>query len=300
MFEKLVSHLSDGSLNRIDLLKMLRTAEEYGSQHIFLFDCTKPTATSIVNENTLRESLQKLDLIEILDRPRIVAKPKGLELTEARIDRGTDGISKLLIKAVDIHSYRERKSKEVKGDLEIETYQWQHDRVVDMFSLSSDGLLEVKIESRKNVVDYEELCENLLAKATGIIERIKFSAKSLAKTRISLIKGREKLGNLVRFADNQLRDGEGRVITVATGFKQQELYPKGSASDKAVEGFLSVGIPLCDEVDCFWLKKPGLSVPSKELHTLIGGADHEFTITTRSDRKDYEYALAQILRFTNN
>ncbi len=85
---------------------------------------------------------------------------------------------------------------------------------------------------------------------------------------------------------------------MATGTRQQELYPEGSASDKGMEAFLSVGVPVCDEVDCFWIKRKNSNVPSVEVHTLIQGADNEFTVTAQCDRTDYEYALAQVTNLT--
>ena len=106
------------------------------------------------------------------------------------------------------------------------------------------------------------------------------------------------MGHIVRFADNQLRDKDGNSISVASGSKQQELYTKGSASDKAMDGFLSVGTPTWDGIDCFWLTRKGSPEPSVELHTLISGENNEYALTAQYIRKDYEYVLAQILNLT--
>jgi hypothetical protein len=85
---------------------------------------------------------------------------------------------------------------------------------------------------------------------------------------------------------------------MATGSRQQELYPEGSATDKSLEAFLSVGVPACDEVNCFWVLRKGSPVPSTETHTLIMGADNEFTLTGKCDRADYEYVLSNILNLS--
>lgn len=299
LFERLVTLLGDGRLHRSDILRMLRDAEEFGRQHIFLHSCSRKNAMELINETTLSVNLAKLDLSEIMTKPRIVGKSKGLQLVEARIDTPKKGMMRsLILKAVDVNSYRERESKVIDGDREIETYLWQHDRVVDLISVREDGLLEVRIQSRRNAVNYEELADNIFTKTTGLIERIKFQPISLAKARLTLIQKRSQMGHMVRFADNQLRDKYGNSISVASGSKQQELYTKGSASDKAMDGFLSVGTPTCDEIDCFWLTRKGSPEPSVELHMLIAGANHEYALTAQCDRKDYEYALAQILNLT--
>jgi hypothetical protein len=298
-FERLAGLINSSKLSRTDILSLLQDAEEYGRQHVFMSTCSKSVALGLINQNTLLNNLAALNNTEIFSKPLIVAKPKGLQLTEARIDvPKTGGLGSLIIKAVDVHSYRERTDKQINGDIEIETYEWRHDRVVDLISVRADGLMEVRIQSRKNVADYVTLANNLIAKATGLLDPLKFAPFSLAKARISLIEKRYTLSHIVELADNQLRDSEGRIITVATGHRQQELYPKGSASDKAVQGFMSVGKPKCDEVDCFWIPRKGTPVPTQDLHTLISGADNEFTLTTHCGRKDYEYALAQLLYFS--
>jgi hypothetical protein len=299
LFERMATLLSDKRLSREDLLRMLREAEEFGRQHVFLYSSSRNYATSLMNEATLQANLAKLDLVEIFAKPRIVGVAKGLQLVEARIDTPKKGgMRALVIKAVDVHSYRERESKVIEGDREIETYLWRHDRVVDVMSVREDGVLELRLQARRNTVNYEELAENLFTKSTGIIERMRFPPMSLAKARLTLIQKRTQMGHIVRFADNQLRDKDGNVISMASGSKQQELYSKGSASDKAVDGFLSVGTPMCDEIDCFWLMRKGSPEPSTELHTLIAGSNNEFALTRQCSRKDYEYALAQILNLT--
>lgn len=46
----------------------------------------------------------------------------------------------LVLEATDVNSYRERESKIIEGDREIESYLWQHDRVVDVLAVREDGL----------------------------------------------------------------------------------------------------------------------------------------------------------------
>jgi hypothetical protein len=62
---------------------MLRDAEEYGRQHVFLFSCSRNDASSLVNEGVLEKNLAKLDLSELLKKPRIVNRVAGLQLVEA-------------------------------------------------------------------------------------------------------------------------------------------------------------------------------------------------------------------------
>jgi hypothetical protein len=299
LYEKrLLPLLQEGRIDRSNILQMLRDAEEYGRQHVFLFSCSRNDASSLVNEGVLEKNLAKLDLSELLKKPRIVNRVAGLQLVEARIDKPKRGMRSLVVKAVDVRSFRKLIDKVVDGDRETETYEWEHDRAVNVISVREDGRTEVRIQSHKNSLNYEHQANELFAKTTGIIDRIRFTPISLAKARITLVKKRKELAYLVRFADNQLRDREGRTFSLATGSRQQELYPDGSASDKSMEAFLSVGVPICDEIDCFWIVRPNSPVPSVELHTLIQGADNELTLTAQCTPTDHEYALDQIFNLT--
>jgi hypothetical protein len=299
MYEKrLVPLLQEGRIDRSDILKMLSDAEEYGRQHVFLYTCSKSDASGLVNEGVLEKILAKLDLTELLKKPRIVNRVSGLQLVEARIDKPKRGMRSLVVKAVDVRSSRKLIDKVIDGDRETETYEWEHDRAVNVISVREDGRAEVRIQSHKNALDYEKQANELFAKTTGIIDQIRFRPLSLAKARIALIRKRKEMAYLVRFADNQLRDREGRTFSLATGKRQQELYPEGSASDKSMEAFLSVGIPVCDEIDCFWVVRPNSKVPSVELHTLIQGADNELILTAQCTPMDHEYAVDQIFSLT--
>lgn len=203
-----------------------------------------------------------------------------------------------MIRAVDVRTFRKLENTEYKGDLEIQTYKIEHQRAVNVISIREDGLTEIRIQAYKNAIDYENAAEDMFNKAAGLIERIRFDFLSLARARLTLLQKRNQLGHIVRFADNEIRDREGNVMSLASGSRQQGLYLAGSASDKSMEAFLSVGTPTCDEVDCFWLVRANSDVPSTEVHTFIGGANNEVEFPAHCDRKDYEYALAQILNFT--
>lgn len=295
---KLLPALQDGKLNRSDLVKMIREAEEYGRQHVFLYQCSQKEAMDLMNPESLVANLAKMGLSELKEKPRLVKDVNGLQLVDVRIDQPKRGDRSLVIKAVDVRSYKTQIDKRVEGNREFVTYEVEQERAVNLISVREDGLTEVRIQSYRNALDYPRAVEDLFAKATGIIERMQFAPISLTRARLRLVTDRKKYAHLVRFADTELRDKEGRVLSLATSFAQQELYADGSASDKGIAGFLSVGKPTCDEVDCFWVKRANSNLPTTELHTLIGGQNNEFVLTAQCSRTDYQYALAQILSLT--
>jgi hypothetical protein len=295
---RLLPALKSGRMTRADVVRMIRESEEYGRQHVFLYRCSKSDAAGLVNSDTLTANAKKMGLAELLEKPRVVAEPKGLEIVDLRIDAPRKEQRALTIKAVDLREHRNQISVEKQGNREIVTYEWERDRAVNLISVRQDGLVEVRIQSYKNSLDYEKAATNLLNKAAGFVDPLRFSPISLSRARIRFVKERKTLSHLVRFADNQLRDREGRTYSMASSGRQQELYPEGSATDKSLEAFLSVGVPSCDEVNCFWIRRKGSEVPATELHTLIMGADNEFSVTGQCDRMDYDYVLSNILNLS--
>ena len=299
LYEKrIVPALQQQKLGRVDILRMLRDAEEHGKQHVFLYKCSRSDAQALVNDGELKKNLAEMNLSEILSEPRIVNQAVGLQLVEARIDTPKRGMRSLILKATDLRSFRKLISQTRDGERETLVYETEHERAVNLIVVREDGRTEIRIQSYKNALDYAKAAQAMFDKVVGLVDQLRFSPISLAKARITAVVKRKELCHLVRFSDTQLRDKEGRTITVATGASQQELYPDGSATDKGVQGFLSVGKPECDNVDCFWLKRDKSPVPSLEVHTLIDGADNEVAFTAKLERVDYDYALDQVINLT--
>jgi hypothetical protein len=295
--KRLEPALASGHLNRAMILGLVRAAEEYGRQHVFLFECSKDTATEAVSEAGLAKRLAKLDISDLLTKPRLVELGKGLQLVEIRIDKMHGACRALVIKAVDTRSHRVLVKREESEDEEILTYKVERDRAVNLIKVHSDGIAEVRIQSHKNALDYGKAAEDLLAKATDIVDRLKFGDLSLAKARSYLLKNRHKLSKQILYRDTLLRDKFGNAMSLASGSLQQNLYQDGGGADAGLEGFLSAGKPSSDEVNCIWLKNNGGTGPSGDIPTFIGGANNEFVVLAHCDGADYDYVLEKITAF---
>jgi hypothetical protein len=292
--------LDRGDLTRKDILQLLIDSEEYGRQHVFLYQCSPKTEIAyLLDESTVRQRLSKLDLEGLYERPRIVERPKGLQLVDVRHEQNAPGKA-LIIKAVNLRRRRNLLKKEEAGDLEILTYQWEEDRAIYVLRLSQNGLAEVRIQSYRNSIDYAKEAEEFFAKCTGIIDRFKFEDFSLAPTRLHMIQKRKTLTTLVRFGENTLRSKKGGGVRVFGSDWAKNMYEDDEELDGSVETFLSKGKgkSKCDEVNCTWLKRQGNSAPLSDIHTFIGGANNEFVVLPQCERSDYEYVLEKITGFS--
>jgi hypothetical protein len=200
--------LQSGALDRGDIVQLIRESEEYGRQHVFLFRCSKSEALSLNNESVIRSRLADLDLGNLLSNPRIIDTPRGLQLVDVRLE-GLGNERSLIVKGIGVRRRRVHIGTEKSGNREIVTYEWEEDRCVNVLRVSTQGLVEVRIQSYRNAVDYAAEAEELFAKCTGIVDRLKFEDFSLARARLHLIQKRNSLSDFVRFAENTLRSKMG-------------------------------------------------------------------------------------------
>jgi hypothetical protein len=114
--DRLKVALDAGDLDRTDLLQLLRASEEHGRQHVFLYRCSKTEAAELTNESSLRKRLATLDLLGLLDAPRIVEMVPGLQLVEAGIEQTSTG-SYFVAKLVDVRRYKTQIGKETNARL---------------------------------------------------------------------------------------------------------------------------------------------------------------------------------------
>jgi hypothetical protein len=290
--------LDRGDLTRKDILQLLVDSEEYGRQHVFLYKCQSTETSHLLSESVVRQRLAALDLAALCDRPRIVEKPKGLQLVDVRHEQ-TGADKALIIKAVNLRKRRNLITREELNDLEILTYRWEEDRAIYVLRLSQTGFTEVRIQSYKNAIDYVQDAEDFFAKCIGVIDRFKFEDISLARARLYMIKNRKTLTKIVRFGENTLRSRKGGNVNVVTSDWAKNMYEDDEELDSSVESFLSKGKgkSICDTVNCTWLRSSVTGVPLSDIHTLIKGANNEFVVVPQCERSDYEYVLAKITSF---
>lgn len=283
------------NFDRTDLINLLRETEEYGRQHVFLFDAVGRYHKQVIDESYLLKRLKTLDLDDLLNKPRIVDVPPGLQLVDIRLENGAKG-KDLVVKGVG-----QRRSKVKIGSapdgLSVQ-YDWQYDRGIYVLRISSTGLTELRVQSFKNALDYMQEAEEMFNKCAGFVERIRFQPRSLTKARLIMVRDQKKLRSRIRFGANDLRSKKGGGMTLSTGDWQRDLYDGDEEMEGTLEAFLAKGkgISRCDAVNCTWTKN-GNAALSMDVHAYLGGASNEFQVIPHCERSDYEYVLEEILKF---
>ncbi len=293
--ERIVPAVKAGKLPDSAVFRLLRDSEEYGGQHVFLYETTKTNAANLVNDETLAKRLGTLGRNDLLKEPDLLSRAGSRALADARIETGPSGRA-LVLKAVEARIFYKLQNQydEKGGQFRIKRYQRHEVRSVDVLRIHSDGFAELRIHAHDLSADYSDQVTNAWHFFAHFASRFQFNDKSISKAQQNLWKSKAALKNVLRYSDSRLRDTKGTVLTAATGAHQDSLFDDEKAS-KSIDAFWDDDT-VCDKSNLWWLKTSDElgSVPSRPVHTVMAGSPNEFTVPGTCNREDYEYVLAQI------
>jgi hypothetical protein len=293
--QRIAPALKAGQLPIGALIGLLRDSEEYGSQHVFLYQTSKTNAASLVNDNTLSSKLTKLGRADLLEEPDLLSVAGSRALADARIEKGPSGRA-LVLKAVEARvMYKlEDEHEENGGRYKIKRYRRIEVRAVDVLRVHSDGFTEMRIHAHDSGSDYSTQVNNAWHFFAHFASRFQFDDMSITKAQQKLWKQRAALKDILRYSDSRLRDSTGAVLTAATGAQQDSLFDNVRAAN-SIDAFWD-DETICDKSNMWWLKtsEEPFSVPSRPIHVVIQGATNEYIVPGTCNKEDYEYVLAQI------
>jgi len=296
LFGKRVSKaIEDKELSREDLVDLIRLSEEHGDQHVFLYGTSPKRAAQLVDRGKVESSLEKMGLLPLLSRPRILDQPSSPTITDVRLDES------LVAKVVEKRTYQRFVDQRTEGDFLVRRYREFAVRAVNLFRLRNDGLLELRIYAHENSNDYRNDVTKMWSLLSFLFSPGDFKELSIAKAKTNLWKNRNALKSVLRYSDSTLRNALGTALSASTGSEQQSLFDDEGASN-SLDEFLRHKA-YCDTSNVWWLKGGGKKtenefdmLPSKDIHVLLKGATNEFTVTAKCSKQDYEYVLDQLRR----
>ena len=273
-----------------DLMMLLAESEEHGRQHVFLFKATSRTARALMSEESVRRAAHNLGISALLREPKVLDTPDEPTYTDIRWEE-SEGLS-LIIKIVETKVSHEFCDERVEKGILTKTYRVVSERVVNVVKLRNDGLLQIRVGSRRNSSGgYEESLGRVLKMVQPFLDLSKFRRLSLGNVKNQLWSNRDTLGHLVRYSDATLKNDQGTMLRAATGTKEANLHDDQGASD-GLAAFMKHEA-YCDSSNIFFHPQDG-GIPSKEIHVLMRGMDNEFALTVHCPKVDYEYVLRQI------
>ncbi|MDP9052150.1 MAG: hypothetical protein M3O31_15730 [Acidobacteriota bacterium] len=223
--ERIIPAVKDGKLPESAVLRLLRNSEEYGGQHVFLYETTKANAAALVNDDTLAKKLTSLGRADLLKEPDLLSRAGSRALADVRIESGPAGRA-LVLKAVEARVFYklENQYDEKGGQYRIKRYQRHEVRAVDVLRVHSDGFAEMRIHAHDYSADYSDQLTKLWHFFAHFASRFQFTEKSISNAQQNLWKSRSSLKQVLRYSDSRLRDTKGAVLTAATGAQQDSLF----------------------------------------------------------------------------
>lgn len=279
-----------------ELADLLRSAEEHGRQHVFLYNCNKEVALGFMNKTLIIESLHNYGLDKLIDKPKILDQPQSPEIVEIRWDGGnTENPKWLVIKVVETRETSELLSEATKGDILTKKWRIKKERAVNVFRLRADGSLELRIASQKSA-KYTPEINKMWKIVEDFLPRKNFNEISLTKAKEYLWENRETLQDLVRYSDITLRDDTGSTIKAATGSPTSDLY-ENHGINNSMEVFHKHDA-YCDSHNIWFKLKNRIDVEKPhEIHVLLSGEINEFAVTRQCSSEEYEYGYDKLQSF---
>lgn len=288
--DRILPSIENGQLDPNDLIKLLRNVEEYGHQHIFLYECTPEMARSLMDRSHVRRIYAREGIESVLDSPLILDQPVEPTITDVRwASAGAIDLS-LTIKIIEQRTSQRYVGDEVSGNYILKRYERINERAVNIVKLHRDGLLELRITSQANSSNYLDNIR-VLQGMVGLFPRSEFNPISLSTAKNRLWHNRAELTTLIRYSDSTLRNNNGTVLRAATGAESADLLQDTGAISSLNE-FLNYEDAFCDGSN-IWFKAQDPE-PSKDIHVLLSGELNEFAVTANCTENDYGYVLKKL------
>jgi hypothetical protein len=290
--ERILPALDSGKITQADILSLFKESEEYGTQHIFLYRVTEEaTAKSeqLMAANRVRALLRARGNESIADKPRMIDKPAAPTPVDARWNDDD-----FVIKVVEKRIYERKTSQHQVGNriiIEVDPIEL---RAVNLFRLQRNGLLELRVQSYTNVTQYDEAVRKMWDMLSYIFTPTSFEEIPLARVKTTLWRKRDELQQEIRYSDSIVRNDSGTTLRIATGDMDANLSDDNDAA-KSLDSFMS-SRAYCDRTNVWFVHRDG-ALPSRDIHTIIGGRVNEFAIPAACSKEDYEHVLGRLLHY---
>jgi hypothetical protein len=286
--KRLLPALELESINNDELLSLLRSAEENGKQHVFLYTCSGQQAIELMGRDRITGVLRTRRELDLLTSPPILMQPEQPTVVDVRWDTARVDL-RLTIKEVELRSQQRYIRTEVDGNTLRKIYHVVRERVVNIARLHRSGMLEIRIGSHENSTRYQDDVNRIWNQVRQFLPRTTFRELSLTTAKARLLTDREGLRDTIRYADATLRNDNGTALRIATGSEESDLSSDTGAS-ASLDAFMSHEAT-CEGHNIYFKPAPGLA---SEVHVLMSGAVNEFAVPANCSAEDYEYVLDQI------
>jgi hypothetical protein len=290
--ERIIPALKKGKLTDEDIRTLLREAEDFGRQHIFLFEPTSAAsgATQPIRPDRIKRFLRSIGKEDVIDSVRVIGLPRQTDLVDVHFDEHYVAFKFVERRRVILHERVETPDGyQVRNVPRLE-------RAVDVVTLFDSEILEFRIATISGTQDYNAIRDELWNELQDYIPRSDFKERDLSKLRRKfVVRPSASVRSLVRVrrASGQDRDGVKFDVGMAK--------PTGDLLDStaAVDGIEKLASPIARLGNTFLGFLPQQTgVPRRELGVHLTAAVNEISVLMNCTREEYEYIRGQIARYS--
>lgn len=289
--DRIMPAINNGSVTENDLINLLRTVEECGRQHIFLYKCNRQSVIDeTLSEHRVREVLKESEEEFLMDSPRILDEPEEITLADVRVSQEC-----LVVKLVGTRTNRTFVEETRSGGFVSRRYEEVLERTVNLIKVHKNGVMEIRIGSHENSNKYQRELEVMRHFASRFIAVGNFGVLSLKTLKNKLWESRQDLSDIIKFSNHTLANDYGNVLRASSSSEDSDLSSDDGIAE-SIEKFISHD-GYCDSSNV-WFKK-GDVLPSRDIHVLFSGECNEFIIPVKCNTGDYEYVFEKIIQLNS-
>lgn len=178
LYSKLNEGIDDGTFSLAELTKLLDKIEEFGNQHIYLFNCNMEYIKILKNPDYMREKLKLLNLERLYNTENFLILPNEPTLTSVIHNNNI-----LKFKWVEKRVWKDPLDERIDDDKFVKTYQINLSRGITTFRVNFvTGNSEIMIQRLPRGAKYEHIKDIYLEEISKYIEVHSLTPLSLRRS----------------------------------------------------------------------------------------------------------------------
>lgn len=282
LHSKLEEGLKEGKFSDTDLIDLLDAIEEYGNQHIYLYNCSSEYLKVLKDPAYIQRKLNENNLGNVYNNKNRIFIPSEPELSYVFHDSKT-----LKFKWIDKRVWKFPFEERIENDKLYKIIQMKITRGVTTFRVDLiSGASELMIQKLPSGTDYEDIKDDYLFKLSNFIDTYPFDMLKLRK----VIKSAE--------TSDEVEKRQINFDTIAGG--KIAFKSRGKGNDYTSDPNLSdarnaLGQDISGSLGNFYWKPNGILV--RPIHTHI--YDDRMAIFGQCVEREVNYVLSRIRFFAS-
>ena len=166
LYSKLNEGIDDGTFSLIELTKLLDRIEEFGNQHIYLYNCNSEYIKVLKNAEYIKEKMRYRNLESLYNNENLIILPNEPTLTSVIHDNNI-----LKFKWVEKRVWKDPLDERIEEDKLVKTYQINLSRGITTFRIDLvTGNAEIMIQRLPRGANYENIKDNYLEELSHYID----------------------------------------------------------------------------------------------------------------------------------